>query len=145
MSRYESRLDKELRFHLEQRIAELIASGYDPAEARRLARIEIGGLEQAKEQCRDQRPTRWLEDLCLDAVYALRTLRLNPAFTLVGMLTLALGIGASTAIFSAVNPILFEPLPYPHAGRILMVWDRGADGSRAYVTFGTFRELQQRS
>jgi hypothetical protein len=74
MSRYESRLDKELRFHLEQRTADLIAAGHNPAEARRLARIEIGGPEQAQEQCRDERRTRWLEDLWRDAIYALRSL-----------------------------------------------------------------------
>lgn len=149
MSRYESRLDKELRFHLDQRTADLVASGHDPAEARRLARMELGGPEQVKEQCRDQRPTRWLEDLWRDAVYALRTLRQKPGFTFVSALTLALGIGASTAIFSAVNPILFEPLPYVNAGRILSVWYAGAGANsgeaRLNQSFGTFRELVARS
>lgn len=145
MSRYESRLDKELRFHLEQRTAELIASGYNAAEARRLARIEIGGLEQAKEQCRDERRTRWLGDLWRDAIYASRILRQKFGFTLVCTLTLALGIGASTAIFSAVNPILFEPLPYPNANRILSIWYGGTDEARVAQTFGTFREIQSRS
>ena len=74
-----------------------------------------------------------------------RRLRSNPGFAAVSVLTLALGIGASTAIFSAVNPILFEPLPYPHAGRIMMIWDLGVDGSRLDVTFGTYRELAERS
>jgi putative ABC transport system permease protein len=145
MSRYESRLDKELRFHIEQRTADLMASGYDPAEARRLARIEIGGPEQTKEQCRDQRRTRWLEDLGRDAIYALRTLRQKPGFTFVSVVTLALGIGASTAIFSAVNPILFEPLPYANAGRIMSIWYAGIDGARSSQSFGTFRELVARS
>lgn len=145
MSRYESRLDKELRFHLEQRTADLIASGHDPAEARRLARIEIGGLEQTKEQCRDERPARWLGDLWRDTVYGLRTLRQKPGFTLVSAVTLALGIGASTAIFSAVNPILFEPLPYAGAGRIMTIWYGAAAGARVAQAFGTFRELQARS
>jgi putative ABC transport system permease protein len=145
MSRYESRLDKELRFHLEQRTADLIAGGHDRAEARRLAQIEIGGLEQAKEECRDERRTRWLEDLWGDAIYALRTLRQKPGFTVVSAVTLALGIGASTAIFSAVNPILFEPLPYPNASRIMTIWYGGADGARSAQSFGTFRELRVRS
>jgi putative ABC transport system permease protein len=69
----------------------------------------------------------------------------KPGFTVVAVITLALGIGASTAIFSAVNPILFEPSPYPQAGRVTMVWDHGPDGSRLEVTFGTYRELVERS
>jgi putative ABC transport system permease protein len=141
----EEQLEKELRFHLDQYASELVARGYDPVEARRAARLAVGGEEQVKEECRDARGTRWLEDLWQDFRYAVRTLRRRPGFTAVAIITLALGMGASTAIFSAVNPILFQPLPYPHAGRIMMIWDRGADGSRAYATFGTFRELQQRS
>ncbi len=72
-------------------------------------------------------------------------LRRRPGFTAVAIITLALGIGASTAIFSAVNPILFEALPYPHASRVTTIWDYGAEGSRAYVTFGNYRELAERS
>ena len=74
-----------------------------------------------------------------------RRLRAHPGFAAVSVLTLALGIGASTAIFSAVNPILFEPLPYPQASRVVTIWDAGHDGSRLDVTFGTFRELVDRS
>lgn len=80
-----------------------------------------------------------------DLHYGIRMLAKKPAFTAVAVITLALGIGASTAIFSAVNPILFEPLPYPHAGRITMVWDFGNGGARVNVTFGTYRELLERS
>jgi putative ABC transport system permease protein len=141
----EQHLDKELRFHLDQHASDLIARGHDPAEARRLARITIGGPEQVKEQCRDARGTRWLEDLWQDFHYAARTLRQRPGFTAVSVLTLALGIGASTAIFSAVNPILFQPLPYPQASRIQMIWYAGKDGARAGQAFGNFRELVARS
>lgn len=84
-------------------------------------------------------------DVAMELRYAVRPLRRRPGFALVCAATLALGIGASTAIFSAVNPIIFEPLPYPHADRILMVSDVGSDGSRQDVTFGTFRELADRS
>jgi len=78
MSRKEDQLDKELRFHLDQHIADLIAAGHNPKEARRLARVALGGPEQVKEQCRDERPTRWLEHLWQDFRYALRALRQKP-------------------------------------------------------------------
>lgn len=91
------------------------------------------------------RGTRWLDDLLQDVRYAIRTLRQRPGFAAVNVLTLALGIGASTAIFSAVYPILFDPLPYPRAGRVTTIWDRGADGTRLNAAFGTYRELVARS
>ena len=94
---------------------------------------------------RPHRLWRWLEDLWQDAGHALRTLRQRPGFTAVSVLTLALGIGASTAIFSAVNPILFEPLPYPHAGRVMMIWDMRRDGARSFPAFGAYHELLGRS
>jgi len=143
-NRMEEQLEKEMRFHLDQHAADLIAQGYDPEEARRQARLALGGPEQVKEQCRDARGTRWLEDLWQDFRYAARTLRQRPGFTAVSALTLALGIGASTAIFSTVNPILFETLPYPHAGRIMMIWDT-FQGVRCDLTFHSYRELAARS
>ena len=140
----EQQLEKEVAFHIDRHTADLIARGYSPGEARRQARLALGGPEQIKEDCRDARGTRWLEDLWRDLRYAARTLRRRPGFTAVGAVTLALGIGASTAIFSAVNPILFEPLPYPHAGRLMMLWDI-FQGARSPVTFHSFRELAARS
>src|ERR1700691_6208054 len=139
----EEQLEKEMRFHLDQQTADLVARGQDPKEARRQARLALGP-EQVKEDCRDARGTRWIEDLWQDFRYAVRTLRQRAGFTAVGALTLALGIGASTAIFSVVNPILFETLPYPHAGRIAMIWD-SFQGVRCDVTFHTYRELAARS
>src|ERR1051326_3053294 len=99
----EEELDKELQFHLDQHTADLIEQGYEPAEARRQARLALGGLEQVKEKCRDERGTGWLEELVQDFRYAMRRLRANPGFTAVIMVTLALGIGASTTI-TAVKP-----------------------------------------
>src|SRR5262245_48790576 len=90
-------------------------------------------------------PKRLEDEMFQDLRYGVRMLLKAPNFTLTAVFTLALGIGASTAIFSAVNPILFEPLPYPHADRVMMIWYPGADGSRAAQTFGTYRELATRS
>jgi putative ABC transport system permease protein len=89
-------------------------------------------------------PTRLEDEMFQDLRFGTRMLWKNPGFTVVAVFTLALGIGASTAIFSAVNPILFEPLPYPNADRVTMIWDFGNDASRLYVTFGTYRELLER-
>jgi predicted permease len=122
--RMEEQLEKELRFHLDQHAADLIAQGLDPEEARRQARIALGGPEQVKEKCRDARGTRWLEDLLQDFRYALRTLRQRPGFAAVALLTLALGIGATTVMFTLINSVLLRPLPYPEPERLLRVRER---------------------
>src|SRR5919108_6428342 len=96
----EEELEKELRFHLDQHTADLIAQGLDPEEARRRARLALGGPEQVKEQCRDARGTRWLEDLLQDLRYGARMLLGKPGFALVAIITLAAGIAANTTIFS---------------------------------------------
>jgi putative ABC transport system permease protein len=90
-------------------------------------------------------PRRLEDDMYQDLRFGARMLLKHPGLTLIAVLTLALGIGASTAIFSAVNPVLFEPLPYPQASRIAMIWDRGGDGARLELTFGTYRELSERT
>src|SRR5262245_51998148 len=90
-------------------------------------------------------PKRMEDEMFQDLHYGVRMLLKNPGFTVVAAFTLALGIGASTAIFSVVNPILFESLPYPQAGQVAMFWDHGPGGSRLDVTFGTYRELLERS
>jgi predicted permease len=117
--RMEEQLDKELRFHLEQHTADLIAGGEAPAEASRQARLALGGPEQVKEGCRDARGTRWFDDFVQDLRYALRGLRQQQAFTVVALLTLALGIGATTLIFTLVDGVLLKPLPYSHPERLL--------------------------
>ncbi len=88
---------------------------------------------------------RWEDEMFQDLRYGIRMLLKRPGFTLTAIFTLSLGVGASTAIFSAVNPILFESLPYPEARQMMMLWDHGPDGTRQEVTFGTYREIVQRS
>ncbi|HEV2386106.1 MAG TPA: ABC transporter permease [Candidatus Acidoferrales bacterium] len=127
----EQQLEKELRFHIEEHAADLIARGVDPAEARRQARLAMGGPEQVKELCRDARGTRWLEDLLQDARYALRIFRNNPGFTAVALLTLALGAGATTVMFAVINGVLLKPLPYPQPARLVAVFGHSATWNAA--------------
>jgi len=144
-ARMEREMDAELRFHLDAYAEDLERQGVPREQALRRARVEFGGIERAKEECRDARGVRLLETLWQDIRYGVRSILHAPGFTAVTVLTLGLGVGATTAIFSAVNPILFESLPYPHAGRLAAVWDSGADGSRSHVAFHTYREVAERS
>jgi putative ABC transport system permease protein len=119
--RRRSELDEELQFHVEQASAAKMAQGMTPEAARREALIEFGGVEQAREQCQEQEPGWWIATLFQDARYALRGFRRNPIFTIAVIATLTLGIGATTAVFSVVDRILFRSLPYAHDDRLLSV------------------------
>jgi len=118
-SRMEEQLEKELRFHLDQHAGDLLARGLDPDEARREARLALGGSEQVKEKCRDARGTRWLEDFAQDTRHALRTFRRKPGFSAATVLILALGIGATTVMFAVVNSVLLRPLSFPEPQRLI--------------------------
>ena len=134
----------EVEHYLEQAAADLETRGLSPDEARRTARQQLGSVTLVHEHIRTSGWEHMIDTAWADVRHGARRLRRAPGFTAVAVLTLALGIGASTAIFSAVNPILFQPLPYPGAGRVTMLWDF-LRGERSPVTFGTFRELQQRA
>ena len=138
-------VDEEVRHFLDQASADEIARGVDPVEARRAARLAFGDAVAIREQVRDNGWEHVVETAFGDLRYALRGVRRRPGFAIVVTLTLALGIGAATAIFSAVDPILFQPLPYPHAERIALIADRGTNGEPIDVTYGTYRELVERS
>ncbi len=135
----------EVDHYLEEAMAELVASGLSPDAARRAARLQLGNVTLVREQVRTYGWENVIETLLTDLRYGARRLRGSPGFGAVTVLTLALGIATSTVMFSAANPILFERLPYPDANRVMMIWDHGPDGSRQDVTFGTYRELVERT
>jgi hypothetical protein len=142
-ARVEQELDEELQFHLERAIEQKIAHGLTPEQAQYAARRVLHGLEQRKEECRDMRKVRLVEDLMKDTHYALRMLRRNPAFSILAILCLTLGVGATTAVFSWVEGILLRPFPLV-AGQDRLVAITGTDRSgRTGLSWPDFVDLRK--
>ena len=137
--RLERDLDKELQFHFESQVADKVRSGISEIEARRLTRLEFGGIEQIKEDCRRSRGTMWLESFVQDVRYGLRQLRKSPGFTFIAILSLTLGIGANTAIFTLLNAILLRPLPVQKPSELLLFGNGHAQGSTSSIPDGNTR------
>lgn len=135
----------EVRHFMDAAEADLIAQGMAPEEARRTVRLEYGDDLAAREDVRRYGWEGWMDTLLYDVRLSARNLRRSPGFTTVVILTLGLGIGGATSIFSVVRPVLFEPLPYPDPERLLSIEGRGDDGSAVQSTFGTYLELAGRS
>jgi putative ABC transport system permease protein len=143
-SRMEQEIEDELHAHIEMRMEANQAAGMSPEDARRDALLRFGNPTVMKERAAGEDAALGLDSIWADLRFALRQLGRSPGFAWTSILILALGIGACTAIFSAVKPILLDPLPYPHANQIMMIWEMRGDRPMD-VTFGTFHGVTERS
>jgi len=136
----EQDLSEELHYHLDKKTQEYLAAGLSLDEARPKALREFGGVELSKENCRDTRRVSYIQDLLQDLGFGLRMLRNSPAFAIVAILTLALGIGANTAIFSVIHGVLLRPLPFPKQDQLMILFEKNNDGTRSNTSWATFMD-----
>ena len=137
-SRMESEMDAELTFHIEAYAEDLVRSGLPRQEAMRRARLEFGGTERVKEECRESRGVSFIETLLQDIRFALRMLHKSSGFTAAAVLTLALGIGATTALFSVVNGVLLNPLPYPDPDQVVIASNTSPTLPETWISYPDF-------
>ena len=138
----ERELDDELRFHLEESVAAHMRAGHTREEATRLAHIELGGVEVVKEEVRDARGVRLIDDVVADVRYGARGLHRAPAFTAAAVLTLALGIGANSAMFSLANSVLLHSLPYPEPEQLVRLHANKPGFDQGSISFPNFLDWQ---
>src|SRR5215467_14294339 len=145
MRRSQRDFEDEIRSHLELETDRLIAEGMDPSEAVAAARRKFGNVGRAQEQYHDEGAWLWVEQLLLDVRYAARMLRKSPLFSGIAILTVALGIGANTAVFSIVNGVLLSPLPYRQPERLVKIWETLPGLSEATVSYPDYKDWQERA
>jgi len=145
----ESELDRELQYHFDRLVNELMAAGTSEREARRQARLELGGIEPIREEVRDVWLTRWLRDFLYDLRFSARSFLRSPSFTATAVLSLALGIGATTALYSLVDQVVLRPLPVDHPERLVLIDWNGEQlaetiGSDNLMSYPICRDLQRK-
>src|SRR5207302_909053 len=148
LRRLEGDLDRELQYHIDRRVTELIHSGLPEPEARRRVALELGGATQVREQVRDIWLTRWLRDFVYDLRFSARSFLRSPSFTATAVLSLALGIGATTALYSLIDQVVLRALPVDHPERLVLIdWigfqNAETRGTRNLMSYPIFRDLQQ--